>query len=646
MGALHNNLGRRLAWDIAAVRAGVDLGQCNQRGVVPQTTIVKVTIETYSKGAFQSLVALSGGSTQEQGKLSSLPVRNSAGQTFSLCTRVVLAGQGREDIVAPSPPPPEPPPPEPPTRLPIGGILNLMDFVNVTNPGSKALAQLLAATAGTVQAAATVAVAAAVGASAAAGAVGGAAGGGGGPSALMGAQRNSLYGTLGGIPTDCEAPGATGTGGGWTMGRLGVSDSNPCQGEGLRRRLAKQGGNDGDESLAQQILASAMIDALIGVLMIIGGCVTLHFAVLVWWKYRANHKYYSWSEAELPTFSVCVIKPPGARVGLELSGPGFPFGKGTVLVSRVDDSSVMNGEAALFPGDRILLINGQKPKSARRAAETMCDSEKVFLLVQPQYAHSKRTKKSRTKKRARVDIAISPNDSLPTDSHSLDAVKHQQMMFTNLSDQEQALINRDTTGSWRVETRKLPPGVRKKHVKEQQRLGEKRPAFRSLPEPLCYPNLEITLFAAFSTGMVQASSSVLGTAVAGYATLPRHLWLAISTIVAVGACYANEAYKLFIFFKYHDDACWQEAERPTTREEIDDPLFAALSNLLKVPPIAREQGSFEPPEGNDEEPERTERMLSRALTPLRSPSLRNRLPGDAMAEVCSDRLLTKIVSRG
>ena len=133
----------------------------------------------------------------------------------------------------------------------------MLDFVNMSNPVSAALTALLTAAAPTVQAAATVAVAASIAASAGAAVAGGAAGGGSvGPAAIGGAQRNSLMGTLGGAPTSCDDPRATGTGGGWTMGRLGMgSASNPCTNASTvestsssstsaairRRRLAKGG---------------------------------------------------------------------------------------------------------------------------------------------------------------------------------------------------------------------------------------------------------------------------------------------------------------------------------------------------------------------------------------------------------------------
>ena len=73
-------------------------------------------------------------------------------------------------------------------------MLHVLNFVNVSNPASVALATLLTAAAPTVQAAAAGAVAASIAASVVAGALGGAAGGGGGPAGLAGAQvRSGIY---------------------------------------------------------------------------------------------------------------------------------------------------------------------------------------------------------------------------------------------------------------------------------------------------------------------------------------------------------------------------------------------------------------------------------------------------------------------
>ena len=146
--------------------------------------------------------------------------------------------------------------PEPWTQVSdsLGG-LDVLDFVNLSNPVSAALTTLLTAAAPTVQAAATTAVAVSAAVSAGAAAAGGAAAGGSvGRSVLGVAQRNSLMGTLGGAAASCDDPRATGTGGGWTMGRLGVgSANNPCTNASMaetsstsaairRRRLTKASG--------------------------------------------------------------------------------------------------------------------------------------------------------------------------------------------------------------------------------------------------------------------------------------------------------------------------------------------------------------------------------------------------------------------
>ena len=81
-----------------------------------------------------------------------------------------------------------------------GSGLDVLDFVNVSNPAAKAIGQLLAAAAPAVKAAAAAAATAA--------AAGAAAGGGApGPAALGGAQRNALIGKLSGPAMTCDEPG-------------------------------------------------------------------------------------------------------------------------------------------------------------------------------------------------------------------------------------------------------------------------------------------------------------------------------------------------------------------------------------------------------------------------------------------------------
>lgn len=169
-----------------------------------------------------------------------------------------------------------------------------------------------------------------------------------------------------------------------------------------------------------------------------------------------------------------------------------------------------------------------------------------------------------------------------------------------------------------------------------KRLIIKRPAFTSLPESLMWPNPEVTLGVMFSTGLLQCASAVLGAWVAGYATRDGSLALALVTIFLVLGAYAHQAHHLMVFFQLHDDACWNEAEPPESKEEIDDPILALLVNFSfgYITPIPREQGSFECPEEDEEEPARTERALARFFSWRSSfRAFKHVRAGDAMAEL-------------
>lgn len=253
---------------------------CHLNREKERKTIVIVTVQTLNEASFNAIMALSMGDPIATAALAATEVTNADNQVISLCSQPILANQSRAVIPAPSPPP-EPPFSPPFNLLPSG--LDVLAFVNVSNPGSAALAQLLTAAAPTVQAAAAVAVTAAVGASIAASALGSAAGGGVGPAALGGAQRNYLMSTLGGAPSTCDDPRSTGSGGGWTMGRLGMGNSpNPCVARRRRLQSGKQSGSsstnaggrhsddastdmlvddDEEEDLVQRLLVVALYEA-------------------------------------------------------------------------------------------------------------------------------------------------------------------------------------------------------------------------------------------------------------------------------------------------------------------------------------------------------------------------------------------------
>ena len=317
----------------------LDMSQCYAGGSTkPKKTIVTVSITTKDAAAFATLMKLSQGSAEETEALKAIPITAADGSAFTLCTKAAVAGSGPQQIINPAPSPPAPPtpppalPPSPPFNILPGG-LDILDFVNVSNPGSKAVGMLLQQAAATVSTVAAAAVGASVAAGVAASAAGGAAGGGApGPASLGGAQRNSMYSNLGGPPTTCDDPAATSKGS-WTMGRLGAGSSKgPCEEGGVSnkrrlrnerkeaygRRLQSRGGggssggsgnsggsaskydssestlifveSEDEESFEQRLLVSAMVDVIMSVLMILGALVGLHVLVLIYWKYCMNRR--------------------------------------------------------------------------------------------------------------------------------------------------------------------------------------------------------------------------------------------------------------------------------------------------------------------------------------------------------------------
>ena len=167
--------------------------------------------------------------------------------------------------------------------------------------------------------------------------------------------------------------------------------------------------------------------------------------------------------------------------------------------------------------------------------------------------------------------------------------------------------------------------------KSLRRKNTTRPRFRSLPSSMHWPNLEVTFFVSFSTGLLQCASAVLGCSVEGYATTRRSLAISITVICLVGFTYAYQAVQMLVFLRYHNEACWTPADKPESKDQLEDPLMALLTNVSRgrIPPIARENGSFEPPEEDTEEPGCTERSLHRAFS-WRIHDPRKMRPGDAL----------------
>jgi len=759
-------------------------------------TLVTVTIATQDKAAVAELIALSTSSAADAwSALTNVSaIINSAGQPFVQCTATLLVNQPVQLVIpAPSPSPPSRPPFS--HTLSAAG-LDVLDFVNVTNPTGKALTQLLTAAAPTVQAAMAAAVASAVTASSIGALLGGGVGASVGPATLGTAQRNAMMAMLGGPASSCTDPRATGNGGGWTMGRFGVGNShNPCitnnqttgasdatGSAGIRRELQSRGGdrtgsknnnnnnrqppppppsndqmfvaNDEEEDLEMRLLVVALVDTTTSVAMIIGCVVGAHLLILVMWKLCLNRRYYLWV-GRSPARVVLIEKEANERLGIGIAGD---------TVATVDAGSLC--ARVLSAGDRIHALNGQRLSGTSQQTSVLIrKSRQLTLLVsaplpQPTSSFNNDTEKGpfptavviaagfKGGARARTQVYPMPSETPELEFTPLD-MPNVYPMHLDVDVKTVNAIAALLQAAWRrrqVQTRiarvqqkqrehelasrvatKLQSAVRRRKAQEAyratraairvqkawrrlhalpassavtlltasikgasapseptmelvvemhqppmtpppsppsgtsaayrtravvlpiQKLPNDKtralytkvaheltlcPAFKGLPEFLLWPNLEVTFISSFSTGLVACASSVLGAVITGYSTNPGSLVLAIVVLVFVAAVYIWQLKRLLAFMRYHNDACWQEGEQPESKAEIDDPLYACLTNVTRgcIRPTLRERGSFEPPDEDAEEPGRTERALDRtfSLSLIDARAMRH---GDALAEL-------------
>ena len=515
----------------------------------------------------------------------------------------------------------------------LPSVLNVREFLNVSNAGTAAASKLLTAQAGTVQAVAAASVAAATVASAAASLAGSAAGGAPGPALLMGAQRNSMYASMGGsAATSCDDPAAASSGGGFTMGRFGLGASDPCAsrrrrlqsrksnnnqdaGENFDDNFGDSSGEGNEEFEAQLILMAALVDTILGVSMVLAITIAVHLSLLLWWNYRANREYYAWTRPA-PAITLVVRKEPGEPMGI-----GFRRGvTGRVYVSSLADESqflAASGAAMIGPGDGVLSANGSRPNIAGIARE-LRDAEEVYLLVQPVGGELQA-------KPAQSGTRIVP---LPM-AHLDDAVDNGRLHASAHTKMEISIVN----------TSQTPLRLRAEH-KRIAKEARARPAFRTLPVMLFWPNVEVTIISSFSSGLVLTSCSVLGGLAVGNPTqtLAQDMALSIGTIVFVIAFYAYEGYKLVCFFTSgRCAAIWKEADPPQSKAEIDDVIMAFAANVAPrlLPPAqaSRERGGFEPDEIDELEPGRTERALARIFSWRGGPKFVDMRAGDLLNEI-------------
>ena len=590
---------------------GLDLSGCGTSGG-SRTVAVAIDIVTLNQEALEMILAGLSGDATTSNILGSSVITNSANQSFTSCTPRVRVEQSRE--ITPAPPPQT-----------ASGLV-LADFVNVSNPAAAAVGQLLRASAATASAAAT-AVAVTATASALAGGASGMS-----PAGLLSVQRLSLYSKMSGVPETCDDPAASAVGGAWYTGSLGVAGTNPCTAppsSASGRRLTSKGSGKSDgtaepvvgageqvqEDLPVQLLVSTMIDAIVSATIILSVVTGLHLLALLCWRFCVNRAYYRWRPPGF-TRTVRIDKGTGIDAGVSLRG-----GRITGIAEGSPCSSVLSC------GDKLVLINGKKVArtiwgcfspsrlSNAGAQKVMRDAPRLLLLVTSPPLESdgdSGAPPTMLYTSARVAPFTEPQPKAPLPSADADAIVMS-----------------------RVAMRRLPKRLQAKYERGTRAL-KTRPSFHPLPEPFVFPNLELTFALMTSTGMVQASASVLAAWAGGYRAYVQHVIIAVGAVVFNVALFAHQGYMLFVFSRHHNEHTWVPADKPQARDELEDPLFALMSRLLcgMMPLVPRERGSYEPPEDDNAEPDRTERALNRVFS-WRQPRFRNRPHGDAMVELAT-----------
>lgn len=156
------------------------------------------------------------------------------------------------------------------------------------------------------------------------------------------------------------------------------------------------------------------------------------------------------------------------------------------------------------------------------------------------------------------------------------------------------------------------------------------PKFRAFPALFVYPNIVSVAFALLASGLVAASTALLISdpfAPESYAT---RLGLAVAILVLV-VVYLAVSFAILIRFKLLQ-AEWQPYDEPAEPEAVGDPLFKLISKALRrccrccggPKPFDRAKGKFVKPEEEQQEPERTERLLAHPFT------LRNKHASDTV----------------
>jgi len=150
----------------------------------------------------------------------------------------------------------------------------------------------------------------------------------------------------------------------------------------------------------------------------------------------------------------------------------------------------------------------------------------------------------------------------------------------------------------------------------------RQPRFRAFPSLLVFPNLLSIVVVFFLTGLVQKAVALLAADhVSSDVCGARCTWPAYAVLAGVVVFLAMSLLALCHFNARHRTRSWTPTEPPTDANDVEDPAYRWLSRLRArcgARVIDRDRGAFERPDGEGDEPERTERLLRRPLMCLRS----------------------------
>ena len=163
--------------------------------------------------------------------------------------------------------------------------------------------------------------------------------------------------------------------------------------------------------------------------------------------------------------------------------------------------------------------------------------------------------------------------------------------------------------------------VNRKYYEQRAHIAEdaQKSKFTPLPAVLAFPNLELTLFTAFMTGLMKNAFTVYGSGVGAY-QLDSGLWttaLIVSLLLLIFFSYY--CHQLVSFQRKHVTNVW----KPTASSQTDDPAMKAFVKISfgLVRPGPRKLGAFKPPDAWNVEPARTEMLSAPFLFWLPKPKL-------------------------